>query len=322
MRTFLILLSLGVTAPALADDDAARAKEELEKQLQQMVRIPPPQLEIVFTGVDAADYKLVGATFTLDDQALPISDAELTRGSIVFSGTIGTGHHTLASQITYQEDPKTIFTYMSGTRFKVPGRVEFAAERGLRVHVRSGVHVDSSADLQHRLKAVNVIQPEMVAQLEDGKMPDAPKPHLETGPTAPPMVAVADATPPKASDAEAPPGAHPDKRHKRARKSEEPHVEAAVSHDRAERQVVAARDVASSKPAEPEPSASSGAADAGAPVMVAMATPPGPAAVAPSPAPAAVVEEGEMSLGAKLGLVAGVTLLVLVGLTVFFRTRR
>jgi hypothetical protein len=324
VRTGLaLILALGLASSAFAEDDAARrAREELESQLHDMVRIPPPQLEVVFDGIDAPDYVLVSGTFALDGQTLPFTEAELHTGKVLFTGTLAAGPHTFTSQLLYQEDPRTVFTYMSGTKFKVPGRVEFSAQRGLRLHLRAGVHVDAAADLQHRLKPAAHVTPEMLAQVDDGSMPDAPprKRMVEVVDAGPPLaVAQAEPTPAAAPESAAEPddASKPEKRahtgNRASRKggatTEHP-ILAALKPSNAVRKVEtqAPQALTDTPPAPP-------------PTLVAMASPP----AVPAPAPAAVVipasEEG-LSLGAKLGLVAGFALLALVGITVFVRTRR
>jgi hypothetical protein len=222
------------------------------------------------------------------------------------------------SQLVYKEAPGTVFTYMSGTRFKVPGRVEFIAERGLLVHIRSGVHADPGADLAMRLKPANHVQPEMLAKLEDGYMPDAPRPRLaglvpDAGVAA---VAVADATPPPtvtANDAEPPPGRH--RAHAGKRTTRKGTLVASAEHE--------VRPAAPA-PAPPAvetqaPQALSGV-DAGT-VQVAMAEPVAPVHAS---APATVAVETEtsgMPTGAKIGIVLGVMLVALVGLTLVLRKR-
>lgn len=302
------------------DDGARRARTEVEQELGTMVRIPPPQVEVVFSGIDAADYQLESASFTLDNQTLPASVSELSPGKVVYSAQLPTGRHVFTSQLVYKEAPGTVFSYMSGTRFKVPGRVEFVAQRGLRVHIRAGVHADPGADLQARLKPANHVEPEMLAKLEDGYMPDAPRPRLaaqaaDAGVAA--EVAVADATPQpmlSAHDAEPTPGRH--RNHAGKRTTRKGTLVAS-----------AARDERPAPPAAPaptpvetqEPQALTGV-DAG-PVQLAMAEP--VAAVHPS-APATVALEPEaegLPTWAKIGMVLGVMLVALVGLTLILRRR-
>jgi hypothetical protein len=311
--------SLIAFGPALAEDDGARrARAEVEQELGTMVRIPPPQVEVVFSGIDAADYQLESASFTLDNQTLPASLSELSPGKVVYSAQLPTGRHVFTSQLVYKEAPGTVFTYMSGTRFKVPGRVEFVAERGLRVHIRAGVHADPGAELQARLKPANHVEPEMLAKLEDGYMPDAPRPRLasqaaDAGVAA--EVAVADATPPMltANDAEPAPG----RRRNHAGKRTTRKGTLVASAAREERPTPAAAPAPTVETQEPQ--ALTGV-DAG-PVQIAMAEP--AAAVHPSaPATVAVEPEGEgLPTWAKIGMVLGVMLVALLGLTLILRRR-
>jgi hypothetical protein len=313
--------SLIAFGPAFAEDDGARrVRAEVDQELGTMVRIPPPQVEVVFSGIDASDYLLESASFTLDNQTLPASAAQLSPGKVVYSAQLPAGRHVFTSQLVYKEAPGTVFTYMSGTRFKVPGRVEFVAQRGLLVHIRAGVHADPGADLQARLKPANHVEPEMLAKLEDGYMPDAPRPRFaQLVPDAgePAAVAVADATPPPtetANDAEPPPGRH--RAHAGKRTTRKGTLVASAAHEE--------RPAPAMAPAPPPvetqaPQALTGV-DAG-PIQLAMAEP--VAALHPS-APATVAVETDTSglpTWAKIGLVLGVMLVALVGLTLVLRRR-
>jgi hypothetical protein len=311
-----LVLWVGLAGVAAAADDAQSARDELEHQLHDMVRIPPPQVEIVFNGIDAKDYAIESASFTLDGQELAAGGEGLTRGKVLFSGTVSAGPHTFASQVVYKEDPRTVFTYMSGTKFKVPGRVEFTAQRGLRLHIKAGVHVDPAADLHSRLRPSNQVEPEMLAKLDDGSMPaELRRPKVAMAEVVDAGVApvqVAEATPPPSADEPAP----AEKRgHGSRRTSRKGVVVAAAAHDE-HPQVVAAKAVETL----PAQALTAESADAGAPLLVAMATP-HPAVATPLPAAVLPEPDAGMSLGMKLGLVGAVMLVALVGLTLLLRRR-
>jgi hypothetical protein len=300
---------MGMAGVAAAGDDTQNARDELEHELHDMVRIPPPQVEIVFNGIDAKDYAIESASFTLDGQELSTNGEGLTRGKVLFSGTVTAGPHTFASQVVYKEDPRTVFTYMSGAKFKVPGRIEFTAQRGLRLHIKAGVHVDPAADLHSRLRPANQVEPEMLAKLDDGTMPAEMR-----RPKAVAMAEVVDAgvAPVQVAEAPSPPTA--DERAPMEKRGHGPR--------RTSRKGLGAAAVAP-QPVEtlPAQALNGESVDAGAPLLLAMATP-HPAAV--SPAPAAVLPEAAdtgMSLGMKLGLVGAVMLVALAGLTLLLRRR-
>jgi len=284
-----LLSSLLVASSVLAAEDATsqRARAELESQLQSMVRIPPPQVEIVFSGIDATDYELVSAAFTLDNQALPAPE-QPAAGRVIFSGNLAAGPHLFGAQITYKEAPNKIFTYMNGSKFKVPSKVEFVAQRGLRVHIRAGIHVQEGADASVRLRPANKVEPEMLAQLDDGSMPEAmkrPGPKAPEPPPAepPPLVAAAPDTAPVKKQVK-----HPHDKHGPALAALEPEP---------------------LTPPAPTPTPPPAPTPAPAPV-------PPPKVVEATPAP-----ESGLSTTAKLGIVGGVMLVSLLGLTLALRKR-
>jgi hypothetical protein len=213
---------------------------------------------------------------------------------------------------------------MSGTKFKVPSRMEFVAQRGLRLHLRAGIHVDTAAELKSRLKPANRMDPEMLTQVDDGSMPEPlAKPHFPE-PDAGTAVAEAStggATSP--NDAEPEGGAGTKRGSHRAGAGgghgKRGHGGAAIAAlEPAEEP--AHPSAAERAAAEPPPSAEPAIPDAG-PEHVAMAPPPEPEVTTVTPPP----DTGFLSTwspAAKLGLALGLGVLALVVLIVAMRKRK
>ncbi len=180
MRSGLILILLVASAsPGLADDGrASRARWEIEQQLKEMVKLPAASVEIVFDGIDSTRYQLLEASFELDGQSLPknVPTGKSGGPTLLFAGDLLPGSHTVAARLVYEQaGGASIFDDGNGTKFKVPGKFIFSAQRGLFVRVHTRVEVDDGAELQKRLQLAGNADLDLRAQLEDGNLPAPPE---------------------------------------------------------------------------------------------------------------------------------------------------
>src|SRR5687768_10977304 len=67
-RQWLIMFALLVSISSAAAEDARTraAREELERQLEELTRSPPPRLELLYESPEGLGFELVEAQFTLD----------------------------------------------------------------------------------------------------------------------------------------------------------------------------------------------------------------------------------------------------------------
>lgn len=175
----MLVLVLGLAAIARAESaDEKRVRDELDRQLRQEVRVPPASLEIRFEGIDSDRYELLESSFGLDGKpvASPLKTGKLgQKRQIIFFGIVSPGQHVFEASLTFREvsGPASLFSYVSGYKFKVPYRVTLEAQKGLVLKMKTGITVDDGeSDLKKRLTFVSVIEPYMVAKVDDGKLPE------------------------------------------------------------------------------------------------------------------------------------------------------
>jgi hypothetical protein len=143
----------------LADDPDARAREELERAVREMVKLPPATVELVFDGIDSTRYKLLEGSFTLDDRPLSLPDGT----KVLFSGEIQPGTHTLSTTLVYEAPSPT----HGSIKYKVPGKFIFTAQRGVLMRVRARIEVDDGAEPSKRLQLLGQAETALRAQLEE-----------------------------------------------------------------------------------------------------------------------------------------------------------
>lgn len=159
----------------MADERNARAQEEVERALREMVKLPPATVEVVFEGIDSTRYTLVEGTFTLDDRPIPFQ-----KGSkVLFSGEIEPGKHHLSTTLVY-EAPSPIH---GSIKYKVPGKFIFTAQRGVLMRVRARIEVDDGAEPSKRLQLLGEAETDLRAKLEDALPPPPDRSHA--GPDVP-----------------------------------------------------------------------------------------------------------------------------------------
>ena len=202
MRALVSLACWTLPALALAASTPARSpQEELEAELAQQVKIPEPELVIVTDGPDPQKFELVEGTVELDGRALP-GPVEAGWGKELFRGTVVVGNHVLAAQFTYRGSRTGAYPWSGSFAYRVPGKVEFQAQRGLRlvVHLRVEVHEEQD-DPRNRLAFRAALEPEMTAKVDDAPVP--PPPPRRVTPTelfqpqlTPPLASVPENPPP------------------------------------------------------------------------------------------------------------------------------
>ncbi len=168
------LFLISVVGPALAaEDPTAHAREELEREMREMVQLPAASVEVVFDGIDSTRYKLLEASFALDDRSLAVAAGAKT----LYAGELPPGKHTLSATFLY-ETPAPSF---GSVKYTVPGKFIFTAQRGIFMRVRAHIEVDDGAEPSKRLQLVGNAQADLRAKLEDGVLPPPrqPEPPLE-----------------------------------------------------------------------------------------------------------------------------------------------
>jgi hypothetical protein len=222
MRWALVLVAGLVAGAARAEDENARkAREELERELNRMVAAPPTKVRVDFEALDEPNYALEDAQFELDGKPLraPTHD-ELTREGthLVWNGDVTPGKHTVHAHVVYANNTSPLITEEGGHKWKVTGDVSFDVHAGIEVQVRVVPLRDATqVDVARRFKLSLPAKPVMLATLDDGSMPEpaarkvpvavAAAPTAPTtaatqlpapAPPPPPLVELAAAPPPPA----------------------------------------------------------------------------------------------------------------------------
>ncbi|MCI0571740.1 MAG: OmpA family protein [Myxococcaceae bacterium] len=170
-----LLNAVPTRAQAGAREDAARA--ELERQLQELVQRPAPEVDIIFEGLGLPHLQLVEAEFLLDDKPLPqLPLEELSRPGPhrLRRLPVEEGTHTLESRAVYLDSSPVFQSSLSGFRWRVASRVTFHAQRGLRMRVRAiPGQVPEAAEPHDRMKLVHEVVPEMLAPVAAPEPPPA-----------------------------------------------------------------------------------------------------------------------------------------------------
>ncbi len=180
MGRFALFLISVVTPALAAEDPAAHAREELEREMREMVQLPAASVEVVFDGIDSTRYKLLEATFALDDRSFALDDRSLAVAAgakILYAGELPPGKHTLTANFLYEAPAPT-----SGSlKYRVPGKFIFTAQRGIFMRVRAHIEVDDGAEPAKRLQLIGHAEADLRAKLEDGLLPPPrqPEPPLD-----------------------------------------------------------------------------------------------------------------------------------------------
>ncbi|WP_254043538.1 OmpA family protein [Myxococcus guangdongensis] len=179
-------LWLGILALASATAHAAepstveqRAREDLDRQLQALVKTPPPEIVITYEGLPGAGsaraYKLLEVDFILNGQPLAVPGLDVLSGPGIHrlaALKVDEGSYTLVSRVTYtNNDTWNLFSEESGFLWKMTASVTFQAQKGLRMKVRVLPGINPTApDPRLKLKLGHDVSAEMTAQLADASL--------------------------------------------------------------------------------------------------------------------------------------------------------
>jgi hypothetical protein len=175
MRALLSLACWIMPALVLGASTPTRSPaEELDAELAQQVKIPEPELVVVTDGPDPARFDLLEGTVDLDGR--PLGGAmEPGWGKELFRGPVVPGNHVLTAQFTYRGSKTGAYPWSGSYSYRVPGKVEFQAQRGLRLVVHLRVEVrEEQDDPRNRLAFRAALEPEMTAKVDDAPMPPPP----------------------------------------------------------------------------------------------------------------------------------------------------
>ena len=162
------VLALGATTPTRSP------AEELDAELAKQVNIPEPELVVVTDGPDPARFELLEATVELDGRPLPGPVAP-GWGNEFFRGAVVPGNHVITAQFAYRGSKTGAYPWSGSFAYRVPGKVEFQAQRGLRLVVHLRVEVrEEQEDPRNRLAFRAALEPEMTAKVDDAPMPPPP----------------------------------------------------------------------------------------------------------------------------------------------------
>ena len=170
-------LSLLVGSVAFGEDAVQRkAREELERELKQMVGTPPTRVRVDFVSPDEPNYKLEEATFEVDGKPVKpqSTDVLAADGSHeVFSGEVTPGKHKVSAKVVFANKTSAVLSDEGGYKWKLGGDTTFEVAAGIEVQVKIAPARDSTQkDISKRFTLRMPAAPVMVAKLDDGKMPE------------------------------------------------------------------------------------------------------------------------------------------------------
>lgn len=177
LQALLLVLVGLLAATARADDSEDKARADLERQLRELVQIPPPEVVVTFEGLPKPDgYKLLEAEFLLDGQPLATPAPETLNGPgshLLLATKLEEGTHTLVSRVTYVNDSWSLFSETNGYLWKMTATVGIQAQRGLKLRVKvvPGI-VPKAPDPRLKLKLTHDVAAEMTAELADATLPE------------------------------------------------------------------------------------------------------------------------------------------------------
>lgn len=204
LTVLLVAGALRAAEPPSVD----QVRAELDRQLQEMVKSPEPEVRLLFAGLDPTEYKLAEVHFLLDGEPLavpPVEDIASPGPHVLTTRQVKDGPHTLVSNIVYMDASWNMFSPTSGLLWNVTSTLNFQAQRGLRVDVKAMAFVLPEAkDPRLKIKVAHDVTVEMIAKLEDGTL----EPHA---PASPPDAGVPLAQKTPAPTARTPPAAQASK---------------------------------------------------------------------------------------------------------------
>lgn len=195
---WLTSFAVVVAFAAQAEDEAQRrAREELEKQLNQMVEKVPARVRVEFQPIDDPNFQVEELELSVDGKPLKAPAASAISGWIqdgampVGVVEVSPGRHKVSARVTVHNTASPMVTDEGDHRWKVAGDVGFEVAAGIEVKVIvAPVRDPGQRDVGKRLKLTFPSQPVMIARLEDGTMPEPIKPKpvavaapVDAGPT-------------------------------------------------------------------------------------------------------------------------------------------
>ena len=170
-------VSLVVGSVAFGEDAVQRkAREELERELKQMVGTPPTRVRVDFVSPDEPNYKLEEASFEVDGNPVPPQSPEALAAEgthPVFSGEVTPGKHKVSAKLVFANKTSAVLSDEGGYKWKIGGDATFEVTPGLEVQVQIVPARDSKQkDIGKRFTLRMPAAPVMVAKLDDGKMPE------------------------------------------------------------------------------------------------------------------------------------------------------
>lgn len=182
MRGLMIMWAL-LAGVSFAEDDAQRrAREELEKQLNQMVEKAPSRVRVEFLPVDDPNFQVEELEISLDGKPLKMPTAAAISGWVqdgampITTLDVTPGRHKVVAKVTIHNTASPMVSDEGDFRWKVAGDVGFDVATGIEVKVIvTPVRDAKQADLGKRLKLTFPSQPVMIATLDDGSMPEPTK---------------------------------------------------------------------------------------------------------------------------------------------------
>lgn len=188
MKRCTVVIALAVALPVLAEDEnARRAREELERELTHLVGKQPTRVRVEFEALDEPNYALEETVFELDGKALrgPAPSTLTNEGShLIWSGDVAPGKHVVHARVVYVNTASALIAEEGGHRWKVSGDVSFEVPSGIEVQVRVvPLHDPTQREVTKRFRLSLPAKPVMVAQLDDGTMPEpvALRPAVDAG---------------------------------------------------------------------------------------------------------------------------------------------
>ena len=166
------------SATAVAEDAQAKAaREELERQLGQMVGKQPTKVRVDFVALDDPNYRIEAATFELDGRSLggpSLSELSTDGTHLVWNGDVSPGKHTVKVLLVISNGASVVLSDEGGYKWSLRGERSADVNSGIEVRVQISARRDGTQrDVAKRFKLATTAQPVMIAQLDDGKMPEA-----------------------------------------------------------------------------------------------------------------------------------------------------
>ena len=180
-RTYLHLVGLLlIGGSAIAEDARARrAREEVERELQALVRTPAPRISVELVPLDEPNLKCQSIELLLNGRVLPISaGANLNAEQPIqlYSGEVRGGRHELISRVDYEDTSSVMFSENAGVKWKVSSSARFDIQDGLEIVVKIvPERVPGEKDLKRAIRVKLQHSVNMVATVDTSMPPPLQK---------------------------------------------------------------------------------------------------------------------------------------------------